>query len=165
MVPSSGFYTSLMPRRRAGVLLPVEEAILAVGLRCLYDEEPEFYGFAIAELLADGADAGRLLGHGTLYKALGRLEQGGLLESRWEDIDARSKDGRDVGSTASPAMPPPHSLIPSSSNVGGHRAAGEAGRRHEPCWRCLAGVVLAVHPRSSPTGTNPTTRRDSLAPL
>ena len=82
-----------MPRRRAGVLLPVEEAILTVGLRRLYDDEPEFYGFAIAEQLAAGADAMRLLGHGTLYKALGRLEQGGLLESRWEDIDA-SVEGR-----------------------------------------------------------------------
>ena len=29
-----------------------------------------------------------LTGHGTLYKALGRLEEFGLLGSRWEDAEA-----------------------------------------------------------------------------
>lgn len=76
-----------MPRRRAGVLRPLEEAILRVGLSRLRTREPEFYGFSIAEELASGEGAGRLLSHGALYKALGRLERGGLLDSRWEDID------------------------------------------------------------------------------
>ena len=33
-----------------------------------------------------------LTGHGTLYKALGRLEEFGLLSSRWED--AAAAEGR-----------------------------------------------------------------------
>lgn len=53
----------------------------------------EFYGFALAEELGSADDVRRLLGHGTLYKALSRLEAWGLLESRWEDVDT-SQEGR-----------------------------------------------------------------------
>lgn len=73
-----------MPRRRAGVLLPLEEAILEIGLRRLRDGDPEFYGFAVATELDE--DDGRLLtAHGTLYKVLERLERDALLVSRWEE--------------------------------------------------------------------------------
>jgi DNA-binding PadR family transcriptional regulator len=75
-----------VPRRRADVLLPLEEAILELGLRRLRDGEPDFYGFAVATEL--DADEGRgLTAHGTLYKVLERLERNGLLVSRWEDPD------------------------------------------------------------------------------
>jgi DNA-binding PadR family transcriptional regulator len=73
-----------VPRRRAGVLLPLEEEILEIGLRRLRDREPEFYGFAMATEL-DGDDGRRLTAHGTLYKILERLERDGLLVSRWEE--------------------------------------------------------------------------------
>jgi hypothetical protein len=81
-----------MPRRRAGVLLPIEDQILQVGLDRVAAGVPDFHGFGLAEELSgDGAAA--LLGHGTLYKALARLERDGLLTSRWEEIDA-SAEGR-----------------------------------------------------------------------
>ena len=38
--------------------------------------------------------ASRLTAHGTLYKALGRLADAGLLEHRWEDADAALTEGR-----------------------------------------------------------------------
>lgn len=82
-----------MPRRRAGVLLPLEERILQIGLARASGATPEFYGFALAEELAGEESGGRLLGHGTLYKALARLEAAGALESRWEEVDA-SAEGR-----------------------------------------------------------------------
>lgn len=78
---------SRVPRRRAGVLLPLEESILVHGLERQEEGEPEFHGFALAEALGEGGTGGRLLGHGTLYKALSRLEREGLVESRWEQID------------------------------------------------------------------------------
>ncbi|MCU1589445.1 MAG: hypothetical protein JWP11_701 [Frankiales bacterium] len=68
------------------MLLPLEEAILGIGLRRLRDGEPEFYGFAIATDLGQ-ADGRRLTAHGTLYKVLERLERDGLLTSRWEGSD------------------------------------------------------------------------------
>ena len=73
-----------MPRRRAGVLLPLEEMILDLGLRRLRDGEPEFYGFAVAVEL-DGDEGRGLTAHGTLYKVLERLERDSLLVSRWEE--------------------------------------------------------------------------------
>jgi DNA-binding PadR family transcriptional regulator len=72
-----------VPRRRKGVLLPIEESVLDLGLRRLRDGAPEFYGFAVATELGD--DDRRLTAHGTLYKVLERLESQGLLVSRWED--------------------------------------------------------------------------------
>lgn len=77
-------YPANVPRRRAGVLLPLEETILEIGLRRLRDGDAEFYGFAMATEL-DGDDGRRLTAHGTLYKILERLERDGLLVSRWEE--------------------------------------------------------------------------------
>lgn len=68
-------------------MLPLEESILEIGLRREAAGEAEFHGFAIAAELGAEDDNRRLLGHGTLYKALSRLETAGLLESRWEEID------------------------------------------------------------------------------
>lgn len=82
-----------MPRRRAGVLLPLEIDILRVGARLRHERSPEFHGFLLASELAKGEAARKLLGHGTIYKALDRLEKGGLLSSRWEVID-ESEAGR-----------------------------------------------------------------------
>jgi len=45
----------------------------------------EFHGYAMARELRDGGEARRLTAHGTLYRALERLEQRGLLSSRIED--------------------------------------------------------------------------------
>lgn len=75
------------------MLLPLEEAILQIGIGRAGTNEPEFYGFALAEELASRERADQLLGHGALYKALSRLERGGLLESRWEDV-VPSDEGR-----------------------------------------------------------------------
>lgn len=90
--PRRGTYADGMPRRRAGVLLPIEDQILQLGLDRNATGDPEFHGFVLAEELSAEGAAG-LRGHGTLYKALARLERDGLLTSRWEEIDA-SAEGR-----------------------------------------------------------------------
>ena len=72
-------------RRRAGELLPIEQAILAGGIELAAAGEPGFYGFAMARQLRDASAARQLTAHGTLYKALARLERAGMLTSRWED--------------------------------------------------------------------------------
>jgi PadR family transcriptional regulator, regulatory protein PadR len=83
-----------MPRRKPGTLLPIEVAILGAALSRRGEGEDEFYGFEFARAIA-GSRAGRkLTAHGTLYKALGRLEDAGLLTSRWEDTDVATADGR-----------------------------------------------------------------------
>jgi PadR family transcriptional regulator PadR len=83
-----------VPRRKAGTLLPLEVDILEAGLALRRDGTDEFHGFQLATRIADGGAARRLTAHGTLYKALGRLEDRGLLSSCWEDPDLAVREGR-----------------------------------------------------------------------
>jgi DNA-binding PadR family transcriptional regulator len=76
-----------MPRRRPGTLLPLESEILAAAL-----ELQTFHGFGLAHALREQQGSRSLTAHGTLYKALARLEERGLLTSRWED--AAAAEGR-----------------------------------------------------------------------
>jgi DNA-binding PadR family transcriptional regulator len=68
-------------RRKAGTLVPLEVSILEVAAA---GREP-FHGFELAKALADASRARALTSHGTLYKALARLVDAGLLEATWED--------------------------------------------------------------------------------
>lgn len=77
-------------RRKPGTLLPLELAILdAASTR----HEP-IHGFELAKALSDAAGSRGLTAHGTLYKALGRLAEQGLLESAWEDPELAVREGR-----------------------------------------------------------------------
>jgi DNA-binding PadR family transcriptional regulator len=81
-------------RRKPGALVPLEVAI------CLAAADPrrggtnEFHGYEIAKRLGDGSDRRLLTAYGTLYRALGRLEQMGLLHSHWEDPDIPARENR-----------------------------------------------------------------------
>ncbi|MGX5695707.1 PadR family transcriptional regulator [Agromyces soli] len=81
-----------MPRRRSGVLLPLEVDILAAGMDMQADEGG-FYGFGVARAIAEGGQRG-LTAHGTLYKALARMADRGLLESEWEAPERAELEGR-----------------------------------------------------------------------
>ena len=82
-----------MVRRKPGALLPLEVHILEAGLE-LQAAGSDFYGFALARKIAERDGAGGLTAHGTLYKALGRLSDAGLLESSWEDAALSEAEGR-----------------------------------------------------------------------
>lgn len=77
-----------MPRRKPGVLLPLETEILGAALSMLRLGHASFHGFGLAQTMREQTGSRALTGHGTLYKALGRLEEFGLLTSRWEDAPA-----------------------------------------------------------------------------
>jgi DNA-binding PadR family transcriptional regulator len=81
-------------RRKPGQLLDLEVAILSVMVDAEGTQATEVHGFALAQRLADQSGSRRLTGHGTLYKALGRLEGSGLLESRWEEPQRAEAEGR-----------------------------------------------------------------------
>lgn len=81
-----------MPRRKPGALLPLEIEILEVALSLLRAEQATFHGFGIAQAMREQGASRSLTAHGTLYKALGRLEEFGMLGSRWED--AAAAEGR-----------------------------------------------------------------------
>jgi PadR family transcriptional regulator PadR len=74
-----------MPRRKPGTLLPLETEILEAALSMLRSGQASFHGFGLAQSMREQSGSRSLTGHGTLYKALSRLEEFGLLTSRWED--------------------------------------------------------------------------------
>jgi PadR family transcriptional regulator len=75
----------LMSRRKPGTLLPLETEILEVALSMLRSGQTTFHGFGLAHSMREQSGSRSLTAHGTLYKALSRLEEFGLLTSRWED--------------------------------------------------------------------------------
>jgi DNA-binding PadR family transcriptional regulator len=81
-------------RRKHGELVPLERSIVVAALALLRRGEPPFHGYAIARALRDGDGARRLTAHGTLYRALERLEQRGLLSSVLEDPEAAEAERR-----------------------------------------------------------------------
>jgi PadR family transcriptional regulator PadR len=80
-----------MPRRKPGSLLPLELSILVA---CLDAGESGSHGFALARAIADAGDKRELTATGTLYRALHRLDDGGLLESWWENPEEAAEAGR-----------------------------------------------------------------------
>ena len=81
-----------MPRRRAGTLIPLEQDILRAAV-ALAEDDDRFHGFGLARSLqAHGHRS--LVAHGTLYKALARLQESGLLSAAWEDPEVAAAAGR-----------------------------------------------------------------------
>lgn len=80
-----------MPRRRPGTLLPLEVSIL-VALRD--GGTGGVHGFALAQTIADAKESRRLTASGTLYRALHRLDDAGLIENWWEDPNEAALAGR-----------------------------------------------------------------------
>jgi hypothetical protein len=82
----------VVPPRKPGTLLPLEVEILATALSMHRAGRATFHGFGLAQAMREQRGSRSLTAHGTLYKALARLEELGLLASRWEDPEAA--DGR-----------------------------------------------------------------------
>ena len=81
-------------RRKPGNLVPLELAICEAANALAQRGQDEFHGYAIAKNIKAAADARLLTAYGTLYRALGRLEKMGLLESRWEDPSIAARESR-----------------------------------------------------------------------
>jgi PadR family transcriptional regulator PadR len=83
-------------RRKTGSLVPLEMSIVEEALELRASRITEFHGYAIAARLADASNRRLLTAYGTLYRALGRLEQMGLLTSRQEDPQIAAAENRPV---------------------------------------------------------------------
>lgn len=81
-------------RRKPGTLVPLEVEILKVAVARAATDQAEFHGFELAKLIAENERSGTLLAHGTLYKALNRLAESGMLTSDWEEAAIALSDGR-----------------------------------------------------------------------
>ena len=81
-------------RRKPGTLLPLELSILEAAVDLRRRGVPEYHGYLIAKEISEKKNARLLTAHGTLYKALRRMEKADLLASRWEDPLIAADDGR-----------------------------------------------------------------------
>ena len=81
-------------RRKPGQLLPLELAICRAARDISRRAPREFHGYEIAKHLNEAGDSRLLVAYGTLYRALGRLEEMGFLESRWEDPEISARENR-----------------------------------------------------------------------
>ena len=68
--------------------MSLETEILDTALALRRSGQATFHGFGVAQTMRERSGSRALTAHGTLYKALGRLEEFGLLTSRWEDAAA-----------------------------------------------------------------------------
>ena len=83
-------------RRKKGTLIPIEIAILDALLGLKQTGGEAAHGFLIARLIQDLYGDRHLTAHGTLYRALYRLELAGFLEGFWEDPSIALDEGRPV---------------------------------------------------------------------
>lgn len=81
-------------RRKPGQLVPLEISICISAWTLRREDTAEFHGYELAKLLREQSDARLLTAYGTLYRALIRLEDMGLLTSRWEDPEIPARENR-----------------------------------------------------------------------
>ena len=81
-------------RRKPGSLVPLEVAICVTAANLYRKGLKEFHGYQLAKHLAEDADHRLLTAYGTLYRALGRMEKMGLLDSHWEDPSIPARENR-----------------------------------------------------------------------
>jgi PadR family transcriptional regulator PadR len=81
-------------RRKPGSLVPLEIDICRAAAELHRSGVPDFHGYEMAKQLAASTDRRSLAAYGTLYRALSRLEDMGLLKSRWEDPRIAAREGR-----------------------------------------------------------------------
>ena len=107
-------------RRKPGSLVPLELAICSAALALRDRGMNQFHGYLLAKEMKDASDARLLTAYGTLYRALGRLEQMGLMTSEWEDpqipadanrprrrLYAITPNGQAAVANAAPSSPAP----------------------------------------------------------
>ena len=80
-------------RRKPGALVPLEQDICAAAALLRSRGIEEFHGYELAKQLATHEQR-RLTGYGTLYRALARLEDMGLLRSRREAPEIAARENR-----------------------------------------------------------------------
>ena len=81
-------------RRKLGDLIPIERDILIAAVHLSAKGNQSFYGFMMSKEIRDRKGARLLTAHGTLYRALARLEKQGHLDSRWEDPALAADENR-----------------------------------------------------------------------
>jgi DNA-binding PadR family transcriptional regulator len=82
-----------MNRGSATALGDLEVRILETGIELRDRGEPEFHAYALAKAM-QGTHGSSLAAHGTLYRALSKMESKGLVKAWWEDPSTAESERR-----------------------------------------------------------------------
>lgn len=74
--------------------MPLELEILEAAIALQREGVLDFHGYALAKRIRTTSDRRLLTAHGTLYRALHRLERADLLEQFWENHEEAEREGR-----------------------------------------------------------------------
>lgn len=81
-------------RRKPGELIPLELEVLEAAMALQREGILAFHGYSLAKSMKTSSDRRMLTAHGTLYRALHRLQRADLLEGFWEDPGEAEDEGR-----------------------------------------------------------------------
>jgi DNA-binding PadR family transcriptional regulator len=81
-------------RRSEGSLTEIEATLLEVAIKMCGVDNVEFHGFQLAKAHQQALGKPRIIGFGSLYRALDRLESLGYLKSRKEPDEVAREEGR-----------------------------------------------------------------------
>lgn len=81
-------------RRKTDQLIPFEVSVLEAAIELRNRGTMAFHGYALAKAIKTTSDSRMLTAHGTLYRALHRLERTALIEGFWEDPGEAVREGR-----------------------------------------------------------------------
>ena len=81
-------------RRKPGVLIPLEIEICLAAADLAAAGTREFHGYELAKQLARSGKRTALATHGTMYRALARLVEMGMVTDRWEDPQLAANERR-----------------------------------------------------------------------
>ena len=81
-------------RRKPGRLIPLEVSVLEAAVALHRRGTTLFHGFLLAKVMKTASDSRLLTAHGTLYRALHRLERAKLIEASWEDPHEAALENR-----------------------------------------------------------------------
>lgn len=81
-------------RRRPDELIPLELAILEAAVALRGRGTTAFHGYSLAKVMKTASDRRTLTAHGTLYRALHRLERARMIEAYWEDPRDAEREAR-----------------------------------------------------------------------
>jgi PadR family transcriptional regulator, regulatory protein PadR len=118
-------YSWPMSRRKQGTLVPLETEILEIAVSLMRGGHATFHGFGLAQAMREQRGSRSLTAHGTLYKALGRLEEFGLLASHWEDQAVDGRPRRRLYELTSDGTYAAESALAGKRVVGAPRLASE----------------------------------------
>jgi DNA-binding PadR family transcriptional regulator len=83
-------------RRKAGALVPLEIEVCLAAADLASAGTREFHGYQLAKQMAKAGKRKSLATHGTLYRALARLAEMGMVTDRWEDPQLAARERRPV---------------------------------------------------------------------